>query len=257
VSLVDYLKRTYDPFEGTIPVAEANNQSVLFIGQASQTMMMNSVLAHYPQVERPRIIVRDSWEFVRQLRLAKTRSAHVSCWSHGEESEGMWRLYCLDAFKAEDPESKRGVGVAFQTTLEKLEASLDRHDLVVSPVIYRHYHEVDQRIFNDEMDQFMHKRMGFRHENELRLLGFNTDHYNAVRPDTLTGALPSNPPADLPDHDYLDWAPEDVIERITISPYADVDYENTVREAIASVDASLSEKVELSVLAVRRYPPIH
>jgi hypothetical protein len=46
-----------------------------------------------------------------------------------------------------------------RTTLAQLEASVAPHDLYVSPVTYRHYH--DGPAFNDDLDQFMHKRKGF------------------------------------------------------------------------------------------------
>jgi hypothetical protein len=62
----------------------------------------------------------------------------VSCWDWGEESEGTWRLYCKD-------DGVPGRGVALETTLEKLEASVQPLDLVVSPVSYRYYHEADKR----------------------------------------------------------------------------------------------------------------
>jgi hypothetical protein len=57
------------------------------------------------------------------------------------------------------PNDGPGVGVAMRTTLAQLEASVAPHDLYVSPVTYRHYH--DGPAFNDDLDQFMHKRKGF------------------------------------------------------------------------------------------------
>src|SRR5262245_65845136 len=94
----------------------------------------------------------DPWKEMTLPRRAKTRSAHASCWTAGPESEAMWRLYCEDG-------GVRGQGVSLQSTLGTVEASVARHDLFVSPIRYRYYHQGDA--FNDELDPFMHKRKGF------------------------------------------------------------------------------------------------
>jgi hypothetical protein len=47
----------------------------------------------------------------------------------------------------------------------------------------------------------------------------------------------------------------DVIDEIIISPYADVNYEVLVRDAINAKDPNLADRVVLSVLHERRYPP--
>ena len=60
---------------------------------------------------------------------------------------------------------------------------------------------------------------------------------------------------ELPDHIYLDWVLSDVIEEIFVSPYADVNYEDLVRQAINATDPNLAGRVVLSVLHERRYPP--
>ena len=93
----------------------------------------------------------------------------------------MWRLYCRDG-------GKEGQGVALRSTLEKIEASVAHHDLFVSPIKYRYYHEGDA--FDDELDVFMHKRMGFKNECEVRLLKYDHTHYIE-----LTTALTSGDPA--------------------------------------------------------------
>ncbi len=67
--------------------------------------------------------------------------------------------------------------------------------------------------------------------------------------------LPWGTPPELPEHIFLDWSLSKVIQTITISPYADEAYEKRVKEEITSIDASLLERVELSVLSERRYAP--
>jgi hypothetical protein len=113
LSLIDYLRRKYGPFEGSVPKAVIDSQVPIL--SAANAMMYQQVPSHYPGLRGPRSLpVHDRWWFMEQLRLAKTRSAHVVCWSAGHETEGMWRLYC-------DDECKRGLGVAIQTTLGRLE----------------------------------------------------------------------------------------------------------------------------------------
>jgi hypothetical protein len=80
-----------------------------------------------------------------------TQSTHACCWAAGDESEPLWRLYCTD-------DGPCGVGIALRTTLAKLEASIEPHDLYVSPVTYRHYHEGPA--FDDELDRW--QRQGRR-----------------------------------------------------------------------------------------------
>jgi len=80
------------------------------------------------------------------------------------------------------------------------------------------------------------------------------------RPSLLAVALTSGDPneatpPELPEHIFLDWSPAVVIERITVSPYADEAYEKRVRDEIESIDSSLVDRLELSVLSERRYAP--
>ena len=61
--------------------------------------------------------------------------------------------------------------------------------------------------------------------------------------------------SELPEHIYVDWVLSDVIDEIIVSPYADVNYEDLVRHAINAIDPNLADRVVLSVLHERRYPP--
>jgi hypothetical protein len=226
-----------DPFEGSVPQQDIDNQELLFRGAASAQAMMNSVSAWYPQArhawatfEQPG---EDPWCRVTRLRRAKTRSAHASCWSMGDESEPLWRAFCDDG--------RRGVGVALRTTLDRLKASVEAHDLYVSPINYRQYHEGPA--FTDEMDPLLHKRLAFKAEYELRLLKFDQAHYSALVP--KDASVP-----ELPEHICVDWVLGDVIEKIVVSPYADENYERLVRLAVGAADPSIA--VELSELHERR-----
>lgn len=228
-----------DKFEGSVPKADIDNQILLFNGAESQRRMMNNLVPHFPGMATTPPPDEDRWTRITRLRRARTRSAHASCWSIGDESEALWRLYSGDC-------SHKGIGVALRTTLARLEASVAAHDLYVSPIIYRRYH--DGPAFTDEMDPLLHKRDGFRAEKELRLLKFDVAQYNALGP--KNESVPN-----LPDHRCVKWVLGDVIEEIVIGPEADTNYEDSVRRAIDSADANLADRVVLSVLHERRYSP--
>ncbi len=101
----------------------------------------------------------------------------------------------------------------------------------------------------------MHKRMGFEHEREVRLLKYDDSHYIELAAALTSGDPARATPPELPEHIFLEWSPAAVIERITISPYADESYEKKARDAIASIDPSIIDRLELSVLSERRYAP--
>jgi hypothetical protein len=209
-----------DPFEGSVPKSQIDGQVVAFSGANAMRMMFTQVAAHYPGMSLPPHPDEDDWTRMTRLRRAMTRSVHASCWSAGHESEALWRLYCHD-------NGTLGLGVALRTTLQRLESSVAPHDLYVSPVTYRLYHEGD--VFTDNMDAFMHKRRGFAAEREVRLLLANNQQYSA---------LIQRPPAapELPPHLHLDWPVGAAIEEIVLSPYADEPYEVRARAAIAAAD---------------------
>jgi hypothetical protein len=250
MTLVDHLRVVFDPFEGSVPDVEIERQGLVIRGSWPTAMQY-----------RPGAPGNNQWEMdgharLKQIRMAKVRSAYVSCWTFGPESEGMWRLYCNDG--------TQGRGVSLQTTFGALTKSLEAHDLVVSRITYRYYHDVDPTPFTDELDPFMHKRKGFEHENEVRFLRFDDDHYRALMPDlpalgSLAGnrAVPKPVPPDLPRYFPVDWCPQDALEHVTISPYADEAYETTARDALiwAAGSASFGDKIELSILHPHRHRP--
>jgi hypothetical protein len=238
-----------DPFEGSVPMEQMNEQATILGSQAAA--LMKQIRPHFsPHMDVPHSPTRNRWEDIAKWREGKARSIHVSCWTKGE-SEVMWRLYCADGADGERKADcgRKGYGVAFQTTFRKMKAFVERHDLIVSQVQYRRYD--DGHAFDDELDPFFHKRKNFRIEREVRLLKFNADHYNqivtAVTSDTAT-------PAELEKYIDLDWFPAKVINRIWISPYADNGYAQKVRDAIKIVDPSMMDRLKRSALT-ERYPP--
>jgi hypothetical protein len=217
----------HDPFEGSVPKSQIDQQFLPLTGAASARVMMQAP----PPDEEP-------WTKITRLRRARIRSAHASCWSIGEESEALWRLYCHD-------DGCQGVGVAFQTTLARLKASVAVYEPRVDPITYIRYHEAPP--FTDEMAHLLHKRHGFAAENELRVLHFDQDHYNSLIP--KDASVP-----ELSERMFYEWHPSNVIEEIVISPYAGENYEDLVRTAITESDPTLTDRVVLSVLNERRNP---
>jgi len=226
-----------DPFEGSVPKQQIDDQLLTFSSHYTTRSEWSMAPGDDPGVlER---LSEDPWVRMTRLRRAQTRAAHASCWSWGEESESLWRLYS-------DEDGVRGLGVALRTTLGKLDTSLAAHDLYVSPVIYRPYHVGPA--FTDERDPFMHKRRGFRAEQELRLLHWDNAQYLG-----LFNVPPSV--SEVDPHLFLDWLPANVVEEIVLSPYADEPYEQRARAAIAAADPALDVPVSLSELNPRRYAP--
>lgn len=236
-----------DQFEGSVPKQQIDDQLPAFSSVNAMLMMGESIAAQYPGApSMPPRPINDPWTRMTIRRRVATRSAHASCWNWGEESEAMWRLYCNDG--------ELGQGVALRTTFGKLEASVAHHDLIIGRVVYRLYHEGPA--FNDDLDPFMHKRMGFECEREVRVLSFAQQHYSTLAL-ALTGlyafAPVPDPPAELPEYLYLDWRPLDVADAIVISPYATEDYERRARVAVAAINPSAAGIIELSMLSERRY----
>jgi hypothetical protein len=233
-----------DPFEGSVTKKQIDDQVPIFSSRNANQMMC--LASYYPDMDMPPRRSMDPWTELKRRRQAMTRSAHTSCWTAGPESEAMWRLYCREG-------GQEGQGVSLRSTLGKIETSVECHDLFVSPIRYRDYHEGDA--FDDDLDQFMHKRQGFAHEREVRLLKWDKSHYFDLAAAIASGDPTRAPSPELPEHIFLDWSPATVIERITISPYADESYETRARNTIASIVPSLVDRLELSVLSERRYPP--
>jgi hypothetical protein len=226
------LDRFPDPYEGSVPKQQIDDQLPIF--SSRNVFFEGGMNPGTPEQ-------LDPWTEMSLWRRAMTRSAHASCWSAGHESEAMWRLYCRDS-------GVEGQGVAIESTLAAIEASVDAQGLLVSPIAYRYYHTGPA--FTDELDSFMNKRMGFSHEGEVRLLSFNKDQYLSIA-NAVRAQAPA--PADLPEYVHLAWPVHAVVNRLLISPYADEAYEKRVRDQVAAIDSSLASKLELSVLSERRY----
>jgi len=131
-----------DPFEGSFP--EENNE---------MRPMMTRFAAFQPEGDA---LAEKALKQLRDFNRARQRNTLVSCWHmNNYESAAMWQLY-----------AKTNEAVAIRSTYHKLRDLLDDecHLGVVKYVDY------DETAFSDYGDAtpFVHKRLSFAHESELR-----------------------------------------------------------------------------------------
>lgn len=239
-----------DPFEGSVPAQQIEDQGVIFRGGALMRTAMDSVAAHHPgRMALPPHDLRDPYELMTIRRKAAARSVHASCWTMAQESEPRWRQYCTDGAP--------GQGVAMRTTYERLEASVAHHHLIVRGIDYRHYHVGPA--FRDDLAPFLHKRQNFQDEEEVRVLNYNEHHRNqlayALTADGRYGPPPPQP-AELPTHIFLGWQALGVVDGIIVSPYATAAYEQRVRDTLAAIDTAAGPLIQLSRFNERSSDPL-
>lgn len=127
------------------------------------------------------------------------RQMFISCWFVSEhESAAMWKLYL------QSPE-----GIAIQTDHDALAATLVRSPLQVrtTMVNYVDYDRVPIP-FSNLFFPFVHKRLSFAHEAELRAILWSFEDVNMPQiPDGLTSV-------------QIDIIPEELIKSVHVSPSA-------------------------------------
>jgi hypothetical protein len=100
---------------------------------------------------------------------AQQKEMYISCWYANEsESAAMWKLYLQSS-----------EGVAIRSDYNTLSAILEAAPLNagLSMVQYIDY-ETTPIPFGNAFFPFVHKRLSFAHENELRAVIWRTDHIN-------------------------------------------------------------------------------
>src|SRR6266480_5094770 len=227
LALLDELRTKYDPHEASVPASTHNDQVPIFSGNSAmqQFFGQREPVAHAPW-ERPG---EDGWTRVARLRRGLLRCAHVSCWRLGEESEAMWRLYC----PGDD-------GVAIRTTFSKLRDSVNDPHTCVSVVQYFDYKTGRFLRHTHNWDPAFHKRIAFKHEQEVRVLRHDDADWRKASEDEAFR---------LPAGYELEWDPVSVIDEIIVNPQSAQAYCDTVRRAVAGVASALADKVKRSDLA--------
>lgn len=123
----------------------------------------------------------------------------ISCWNASEyESAAMWKLYLQSA-----------EGVAVLSTSDRLASVMDACSYKggISMVQYVDY---DKTVipFGNLFFPFVHKRLSFAHERELRAIIWSTDHIN--RPQIPEGAISVS----------IDFPVEELVTSVHVSPTA-------------------------------------
>jgi hypothetical protein len=224
-----------DPFEGSAPESVMQEQASQ--GGISAQQQMSAVKSFYHHqmaghfdegavyYELPDIFTK-----MANIRKARVGSTYASCWQCGPESEGMWRLYCGEK-----------EGVALKTTFARLEKSIRDEEILAGMVRYVNYKTVAP--FKEDWDYVLHKREGFRHEQEMRLLKFDGE---------LHAQLLGKQSVDVLGCLGTPWNMDDGVESILVSPYADPWYLEAVRATVGHMGGgALTERVNWSELQAK------
>jgi len=187
-----------------------------------------------PLKERLDLASHETAERFAAFRKQYRMKTFVNCWRRGQnESEAMWRLYC-------------GMqGVVIQTTYAKLKASIKQWNnpsIGIGLVTYRDYVADDIRSQNFFIP-LMSKRVAFNHENEVRIVwsmvGQNYPKENTVWENGVEGR--PEPVGML-----LPWNPDDFVENIYISPYADPWYGDVIKTTVEKFFPRLAANISWS-----------
>ena len=111
------------------------------------------------------------------------KAIFMSCWYVGDhESAAMWKLYLQSS-----------EGVAIRTDYNTLAAVLEDapQNAVISLVEYIDYEKIPIPLHN-MLYKYLHKRLSFSHENELRAIIWSWDHINKsqIPSDSTSVAVP-------------------------------------------------------------------
>jgi hypothetical protein len=227
LALLDVLKSKFDPYEASVPASTHNDQVPLLAGNSAMQQFFGTSEATSPRAswERPG---EDSWTRISRMRRGLLRCTHASCWRHGEESEAMWRLYCPGTD-----------GVAIRTTFAKLRDSVSDPHACVSEVKYFDYKTGRFFRHKHDWDPAFHKRIAFKHEQEVRVLRHDVADWRKASEDEAFS---------LPTGYNLQWDPAVVIDEIIVHPQSAPAYCDTVRSAVAAAAPALADKVKRSEL---------
>jgi len=131
------------------------------------------------------------------------------CWSLDHESDAMWRIY-----------SPRNEGVVIQTSVKKFSLLQDIKYAALGQVIYYDslkdaldpiYSQADRGDYEHFTEGFL-KRRAFEHEKEVRFVTADEDSCLLKRPEEGASRF------------FVDLAPHEFIEGITVDPRADDRY---------------------------------
>jgi len=209
-----------DSYEGSAPLPMVKERDAMFEWVEDQFQNLDAG-------EREERV----YEMKRNLSLLIRRFRHlsyVSCWHMNEyESEAMWRLYCGN---------KRGV--AIRTTYASLSDATRFKDSNIGKVSYIDYSTTEfETTLVDHY--FMHKRISFKHENEVRVVFMDME--------AILSPVRREEELDLKRSGVsIEIEPESFIDTICVHPYSEDWYEESVRATVACLCPSLKERIKSS-----------
>ena len=137
------------------------------------------------------------------------REMFISCWFASEhESAAMWKLYL------QSPE-----GIAIRTDHNTLTAALEKSPLMIRTTMVRYVDYDDVPIaFGNLFFPFVHKRLSFAHETELRAIIWSKENKPQI-PDEATSV-------------QVDIVPQDLVKSVHVSPTASTWFGHLVEQLL-------------------------
>lgn len=159
----------------------------------------------------------DSFETIEQLKQqhredGKADKCHVyaNCWHmNTHESFAMWNLYL-----------KSNEGISIQSTFSKLQKSVTSDKFVYGGIVKYIDYNNDSLGCHDLFTKHLHKRLGFKHEQEFRIMSPRTECDDKSQKNGINVQVDLNK----------------LIENIYISPTAPSWFNRLVQEIIAKYD---------------------
>ena len=149
-----------------------------------------------------------AWQMLVKWSKVSPRFTLVNCWHGSErESEAMWKLY-----------SGHGYGLAVKTDFKSLVRSFtDRLPNIIAKIEYIPYETEVMPM--SLMAPFLHKRIGFKHEQEVRAIV--TEYIYKKDLDGREDVKGIDSSKDVCDVGiYYNIDPTDLIQEVVVSPYA-------------------------------------
>lgn len=202
-----------DPHEGSTPIL--NYEEMNSFRESHNRANNNSQIGNSDSISR---LFRDF-----------KNATFVSCWTMSNvESEAMWKLYC--------PNDQ---GIAIQSTYKKLALQIKDESMFIGAVSYIDYATEGINMGN-MFDRFMHKRISFLHESEVRIVKILSKYLSSY----INDVEYKNKEAPLGIEMDIDLI--ELVENIYVNPYSDKWFYDSTSIVIDSICPKLSSKINWS-----------
>lgn len=167
-------------------------------------------------------------------RQALRKNTHVNCWHlNNEESEAMWKLYCGS-----------NEGIAIQSTYQKLKDSIQNSKLEIGLIRYINYETESFPPLQGNFyapnfaHPFMHKRIAFEHEREVRVIKIDYSIWSQIISADLNQLQQINTPLGISHKVNV----EELVQKIYIHPLAPTWYFDVVQAVISKYSLNVEVK---------------